>query len=138
MSSFDNSQYHKAKQAETVCNARHAQAQQEQSKSAKPAHPWRKAAQVASLFDRSKLPDPVRYYEGQGIALTGRGAWLDAVCPFHEDTKPSMRVRVETGAFKCMACGAHGGDVLAFHQQLHGMTFKAAAVHLGAWKGAAK
>jgi len=33
-----------------------------------------------------------------------------------------------------MACGAHGGDVLAFHRQLHGMSFVQAARDLGAWE----
>jgi CHC2 zinc finger len=92
----------------------------------------------ASLFDKSRLPNPAQYYDGQGLKLSGGGAWRDAVCPFHTDTKPSLRVRADNGAFSCMVCGAHGGDVLAFHQQRHGLTFKAAAIELGAWKGAAK
>jgi len=86
-------------------------------------------------FDRTRLPVSTQYYPAQGVTLKGKGAWRDAVCPFHTDTKPSLRVRLETGAFKCMVCGAHGGDVLAFHQQLHGLTFKAAAQQLGAWIG---
>ena len=89
-------------------------------------------------FDRSRLPSPASYYAAQGLALKGKGAWRDAVCPFHADSKPSLRVRLETGAFSCMACGAHGGDVLAFHMQRHGLNFKAAAVALGAWIGGAK
>jgi hypothetical protein len=89
-------------------------------------------------FDRARLPVSTAYYEAQGMKLTGKGAWRDAVCPFHGDSKPSLRVRLETGAFKCMVCGAHGGDVLAFHQQRYGLTFKAAAVALGAWIGGAR
>jgi len=86
-------------------------------------------------FDRRKLPDPSRYFIAQGLELKGKGAWRDAVCPFHQDTKPSLRVRLETGAFRCMVCGAHGGDVLSFHQQLHRLNFKDAAIALGAWIG---
>jgi hypothetical protein len=37
-----------------------------------------------------------------------------------------------------MACNAHGGDVLAFHQQLHGLDFAAAARALGAWRSEAR
>jgi hypothetical protein len=33
-----------------------------------------------------------------------------------------------------MACGAAGGDVLAFHRRRHGMTFIEAARALGAWE----
>ncbi len=129
MSSYspDVRQFHKAKQAEAVRNARHAQ-QQRQAK--QPAHSFG--------FDRSRLPSPSAYYEAQGLTLKGKGAWLDAVCPFHADSKPSLRVRIETGAFSCMACGAHGGDVLAFHMQRHGATFRAACVALGAWIGGAR
>ena len=89
-------------------------------------------------FDRARLPDPPAYFEAQGLTLKGKGAWRDAVCPFHNDSLPSLRVRLETGAFKCMACGAHGGDILAYHMQRHGLTFKAAAVSLGAWTGGAR
>jgi hypothetical protein len=85
-------------------------------------------------FDRARLPNVSNYYEAQGVTLKGKGAWRDAVCPFHTDTKPSLRVRLETGAFKCMVCGAHGGDVLAFHQQRHDLSFKQAAQQLGAWR----
>lgn len=120
MSNYGNSSYHKAKQAETLRNARYGNAQR----------------QTQSGFDHSRLPAPAAYYQAQGLRLTGKGAWRDAICPFHEDTKPSLRVRIENGAFRCMVCGAHGGDVLAFHIQRHGLTFKAAAVALGAWKGA--
>ncbi len=124
----DVRQFHKAKQAEGVRNARHAQQQRQQAQQQRTGRP-------ASLygFDRSRLPNVSSYYESQGLALKGKGAWLNAVCPFHADSKPSLRVRIETGAFPCMACGAHGGDVLAFHMQRHSLSFKAAAVSLGAW-----
>ncbi|MGZ8256302.1 MAG: CHC2 zinc finger domain-containing protein [Gallionella sp.] len=135
MSAFDNSQYHKAKLAEALRNARHAQAQR-QAKT-QPAPAPRRAA-FSSRLDKARLPAPAQYYAGQGLALKGGGAWRDAVCPFHTDTKPSLRVRIDNGAFSCMVCGAHGGDVLAFHMQRHGLAFSAAAIQLGAWKGAAK
>lgn len=84
-------------------------------------------------FQRDRLPTPTSYYAAEGLKFVDRGAWRSAICPFHNDTKPSLRVRVETGAFRCMACGAHGGDVLDFHRLRYGMTFVEAAVDLGAW-----
>lgn len=84
-------------------------------------------------FRRDLLPDPLIYYASEGVELRGRGAWRDAVCPFHADTTPSLRVHAESGAYKCMACGAHGGDALAFHMQRHGLRFVEAARALGAW-----
>jgi DNA primase len=85
-------------------------------------------------FSSSLLPRPADYYAGEGIKLLGRGAWRDALCPFHPDTNPSLRVRIETGAFRCMACGARGGDVLAFHMQRYELRFIDAAKALGAWE----
>lgn len=91
-----------------------------------------------SGFDRGRLPIPAAYFIAQGLELKGKGAWRNAICPFHADTKPSLRIRLETGAFRCMVCGAHGGDVLAFHQQRYGLNFKEAAMALGAWIGGAR
>lgn len=84
-------------------------------------------------FHRENLPDPLAYYESQGLKLAGRGAWRTTSCAFHGGSD-SMRVRVQTGAFVCMAaCGARGGDVLAYHMAAHGQSFVEAARALGAW-----
>jgi len=87
----------------------------------------------AGKFSRKALPPAIQYYESQGINLKGSGAWRDAICPFHKDTKPSLRVNIEKGAYRCMACCAHGGDVLAFHMHKHGLGFVESAKQLGAW-----
>ncbi len=87
-------------------------------------------------FKRSALQSPANYFKAQGLRLTGGGEWKNAICPFHEDTRPSLRIRIDSGSFKCMACGAHGGDVLAFHMRRHGLSFKQAAKDLGAWEAA--
>jgi len=87
-----------------------------------------------SGFRRDRLPSPVDYYTGMArLRLLGRGTWRSTVCPFHEDTRPSLRVNVDSGAYRCMACGAKGRDVLAFHRSRHGLSFVAAAQALGAW-----
>lgn len=85
-------------------------------------------------FNRARLPQPADFYASEAVTLRGRGGWRDAVCPFHKDTKPSLRVFFETGAFRCMVCGAHGGDVLAFYMLRHGVRFIEAAKALGAWE----
>ena len=97
------------------------------------AKPTRGLNRPAFAFKRDRLPNPVEYYREQGLKLTGGGAWKSAVCPFHDDTKPSLRIRLESGAFRCMACEVHGRDVLAFHMQRHGLSFIEAARELGAW-----
>lgn len=85
-------------------------------------------------FVPDRLPAPADFYANEGITLRGRGPWRDALCPFHPDTRPSLRVLLETGAFRCMACGARGGDVLAFYRLRHGVNFVEAAKALGAWE----
>lgn len=87
----------------------------------------------AGKFSRKALPSAIHYYETQNIKLKGAGTWRDALCPFHPDTKPSLRINIERGAYRCMVCGAHGGDVLAFHMHKHGLTFIEACKQLGAW-----
>ena len=86
-------------------------------------------------FKRESLPSPYVYFN-QVIKLTykGNGDWVSAVCPFHDDTSPSLRINLEKGAFCCMACGVKGGDILAFHMKLRGMSFIKAAKALGAWE----
>lgn len=96
-------------------------------------HPTHIHYKQPGSFDKAALPHPADYFTQQGLKLAGAGDWKNAICPFHDDTKPSLRVRLDTGGFRCMACGAHGGDVLAFHQQRYGMGFVDAAKQLGAW-----
>ncbi len=65
------------------------------------------------------------FYTSQLGPLKGRGPWRDALCPFHPDRHPSLRVNVETGQYKCMACGV-SGDGLTLLQNRDGMTFAVA------------
>ena len=85
-------------------------------------------------FKRELLPCPANFYAAEGIKLLGTGGWRNAICPFHKDTQPSLRVFFESGAFRCMVCGAHGGDVLAFHMRRYGLRFVESAKALGAWE----
>lgn len=63
------------------------------------------------------------------LVPSGEG-WKSAVCPFHEDTHPSLRVLIPAGAFKCQACGAKGADVINFVMQKYRMDFLAAVDYL--------
>jgi hypothetical protein len=87
-------------------------------------------------FNRERLPDPIAYYQAQGLNLMGahQAAWRTTQCQFHSGSD-SMRIKVITGAFVCMACGARGGDVLAYEMAVHGIGFVEAAKRLGAWVG---
>lgn len=85
-------------------------------------------------FNRSKLPDPLDYYQDN---LEGckrpRNEHMLALCPFHNESHPSFSVNTETGSYKCFSCGARGGDVLKFHQEVNHLSFIEACKQLGAW-----
>ena len=86
------------------------------------------------IFNKNNLPSPIVYYTERNFRLVGNGNWCTTVCPFHDDSKPSLTVHVESGAFKCFACGAKGGDVLDFHKLLNGLSFVEAVTDLDAWE----
>jgi len=86
-------------------------------------------------FHRDRLPDPAAYFAKEGFKFKpGRGEWRTTTCPFHDDSHPSLRVRVETGGFICMTCGEKGGDLIDFHSKRHGTSFQETAKTLGAWE----
>jgi hypothetical protein len=97
------------------------------------ANPTRGLNRTTFAFRRDRLPNPAEYYHEQGLRPIGAGEWKSAICPFHNDSRPSLRLRLDSGGFRCMVCGAHGGDVLAFHMRRHGLGFIEAARALGAW-----
>jgi hypothetical protein len=82
---------------------------------------------------RDRLPDPITYFDGQGIQLTGNGPWRTGACRFHGGSD-SLRVQVRSGAWCCMACHVKGGDVLSYEIQRHGRGFIEAARSLGAYE----
>ena len=111
----------------------------------RPAYPRRGsqfAAQRRATGDRRKfslnrslLPEPAAYYRDScGMSLKGSGAWRTALCPFHADSHPSLRINIERGGFCCMVCNAKGGDVIAFHMLRHNLPFIEACKALGAWE----
>jgi hypothetical protein len=85
-------------------------------------------------YEREKLPDPVSYYEYQGLNLRGslKAPWRTTECRFHGGSD-SMRIKVANGAFRCMACEARGGDVIAYHMAAYCLDFVQASKELGAW-----
>lgn len=85
-------------------------------------------------FDKNKLPDPVTYFENSGHKLIGRGKHFRTKCLIHNGDSPdSLSVIRDSGAFHCFACGASGGDVLAYEMQTSNADFVTATKALGAW-----
>ena len=83
-------------------------------------------------FLRGRLPEPISFFELEGLPLKGRGKWRTTRCELH-DGSDSMRVNTASGAWVCMNCGAKGGDVLGYSMRRHGLGFVEAARMLGAY-----
>ncbi len=60
--------------------------------------------------------------ERYGIRLTRKSTGHVGVCPFHNDTKPSMSVSDDKRLFKCFACGA-GTSHFDFVMRLKSLSF---------------
>ena len=56
------------------------------------------------------------------IPLVKKGKNYMAVCPFHNDSNPSLTVSYEKQIYKCFSCGA-SGNVFTFVQEYEGISF---------------
>jgi len=66
---------------------------------------------------------------GEHVALKPQGREFVGLCPFHDDSRPSMQVSPAKQIFKCFSCGA-GGDVFSFVMNYHRLQFIEALNHL--------
>jgi DNA primase len=74
---------------------------------------------VQEIKDKADILDLI----SEIIPVKRAGSSHVAVCPFHNDTKPSMHISTSKGIFKCFACGA-GGDVFKFWSEYYQKDFK--------------
>lgn len=63
------------------------------------------------------------------IPLVQKGKNFFGVCPFHDDTNPSMSVSREKQIYRCFSCGA-SGNVFTFVQEYEHITFREALAEL--------
>jgi len=63
---------------------------------------------------------------GDYLSIKKSGSTYKAKCPFHDDNKPSLRINVDKGFYKCFVCDA-GGDAFTFLQNYQHMSFREAA-----------
>ena len=71
-----------------------------------------------------------------GLELKAKGPELIGLCPFHRDTRPSLRVNLEKQVFHCFGggCGAKG-NIIDFVSRKEGVTIRAAAELVAEWCG---
>src|SRR5690554_1451715 len=63
------------------------------------------------------------------VKLERRGKNYFGLCPFHDDSDPSMSVNPEMNFFKCFSCGVGGGPI-KFYQEINHVTFNQAVAAL--------
>lgn len=74
--------------------------------------------QINQIRQRSDIVDIISNY----IPLIKKGRNYFGVCPFHDDTNPSLSVSPEKQIYKCFSCGA-GGNVFTFLMDYESIPF---------------
>ena len=80
---------------------------------------------IQQILQTINLVDIVSSY----VSLKSKGKEMVGLCPFHEDSRPSLNVNTSKQIFKCFACGA-GGDVIKFMMLREKLSFPEAVVFL--------
>ncbi|TWT90444.1 DNA primase [Pseudobythopirellula maris] len=62
---------------------------------------------------------------GGYMQLRRQGRGYVGLCPWHDDTRPSMQVNPDRQSFKCWVCDI-GGDVFSFLMRIEGLEFREA------------
>ena len=60
---------------------------------------------------------------GSYVALRRQGRGYVALCPWHDDSRPSLQVNPERQSFKCWVCDI-GGDIFSFLMRMEGLEFR--------------
>lgn len=78
-----------------------------------------KSSSIQSLLDTVDILDVISNY----LEVRRSGASYVCVCPFHNDTNPSMHINTNKQFYHCFSCGA-GGDVIKFVKEYEKIGFK--------------
>jgi len=65
-----------------------------------------------------------RLAEGVGITLKRHGADLLGLCPFHDDTKPSLVISPKKNLWHCLGACQAGGSVIDWVMRAEGVSFR--------------
>jgi DNA primase len=81
---------------------------------------------IDRVRDAANIVDVIAQY----LDLRKRGQNFVGICPFHNDTRPSLYVSPVKEIYKCFACGA-GGNVFTFLTEYDKISFVDAVKQLG-------
>lgn len=87
-----------------------------------------------SLIDQIRQANDIVEVVQSYVPLKHVGSNWRGICPFHDDTKPSMYVSQPKQIFKCFACGK-GGNVFTFVQEYEKLSFMEAVKKLAGRAG---
>ena len=73
---------------------------------------------IEAVKERADIVDVV----GEHVVLKKRGREFVGICPFHDDSKPSMTVSPAKQFYYCFSCGA-GGNAIKFLMELQRSSF---------------
>lgn len=80
---------------------------------------------INEVREKNDIVDVISSY----IPLIQKGKNYFGICPFHDDTNPSMSVSREKGIYTCFSCGATG-NVFTFLMNYEHITFKEVLIQL--------
>jgi DNA primase len=86
---------------------------------------------LVTLGSASDLKEQVRQavdivdLVGSYVQLRRQGRNFVALCPWHDDSRPSLTINAERQSFKCWVCDI-GGDVFSFLMKAEGLEFREA------------
>ena len=73
---------------------------------------------IEEIIEKVRISDIVAEY----VDIEKKGSNFNGLCPFHEDTIPSMSISDDKKIFKCFSCGV-GGNVINFVQNFNEISF---------------
>jgi DNA primase len=79
---------------------------------------------VSSLEIKERVKRAINIVDlvGDYVQLRREGRAYKALCPWHDDTRPSLQVNPERQSFKCWVCDI-GGDVFSFLMKMENLSF---------------
>ena len=80
---------------------------------------------IEAVKERADIVDVV----GEHVVLKKKGREFVGICPFHDDSKPSMTVSPAKQFYYCFSCGA-GGNSIKFLMEFHRQNFSDVVVEL--------
>lgn len=81
------------------------------------------------IEDLKAAVDLVALFQAFGVQVRKQGRGCKALCPFHDETTPSLSIDPKKGLYKCFGCGK-AGDSLTFLQEHGKLSFAEAVAEL--------